>query len=521
MPKPIQATSYTFRNIIEGGFLYVDKTQYLYELVRYPSGTYFVSRPRRFGKSLLLSTLYELFRGNRELFAGLWIDNSDYEWETYPVIRLDFSREPTKSANDLSETINAYLSEVAESYGIDLADGPYYRRFRHLIQKMSLEKQVVILIDEYDKPLIDNLQNLEDARQIRDTLKGFYTVVKAMESHIRLVFITGISKFSKVSIFSELNNLTDLTMNTAFATALGLTEAEIRRYLADRIEAFAQREGISAEAFLANMRSWYNGFCFAPAAENVYNPFSTLLLFYHQRFSNYWFESGTPTFLIDLLRDRNYHIPDLEQLVVKEIDFSTYDIERLDLVPLLFQTGYLTIKDYEQKFAEETIYHLSYPNREVKNAFFAYLLSAFSNIDRTLSRGHLYKLLEALQKRNMDELFLVLRVFFADIPYTLHLDRESYYQSIFFILFRMIGIETEAEVVTNHGRIDAVVEFEDQLFIFEFKLNGNAEAALAQIRQKEYFQKYWLKGKRIFLIGANFDTATRTVSEWLVEEAGG
>lgn len=272
--------------------------------------------------------------------------------------------------------------------------------------------------------------------------------------------------------------------------------------------------GIPREALLQQIREWYNGFCFVENCASVYNSFSTLQLFNKQRFANYWFETGTPTFLINLLRANNYPVAKLEKLVLKEIDFNTYDLENLDIVPLLFQTGYLTIKGYEKEAGEETLYHLSYPNREVENAFITYLLSAFSHLERSLSRSHLYQLIDALQKHDLKQMFLVLRAFFANVPYTLQVDKEAYYQTIFYIVFKMVGIETEAEVVTNDGRIDAIVVVADHIFLFEFKLNGSAAAALAQIKQKQYFQKYWLAGKAITCVGANFNTETRTVDVW-------
>jgi len=364
MPKPLPTSTATFRDIIQGNKLYVDKTEYIYRLVQ-QKGAWFLSRPRRFGKSLFLSTLDEVYRGNRELFRGLWIDHSDYNWEVHPVIRLDFNLYPSTTAAELKSNIKRYLAQVAAQYGIKLEDGPYYAQFGDLIFALSAERQVVVLIDEYDKPLINNLNDLAEAREIRDTLKGFYGVLKSLDSRLRMVFITGISKFSRVGVFSDLNNLLDLTMNYAFATAFGLTEAEIRENLADHMVAFAQREKLTVADLLAKMRHWYNGFCFAPEAENVYNPYSTLLLFYHQRFANYWFESGTPTFLINLLRQRNYDIEQLDQLRLGELAFSTYEIENLAIVPLLFQTGYLTIKGYDRETQQ---YDLTYPNYEVENA---------------------------------------------------------------------------------------------------------------------------------------------------------
>ena len=347
MLKPLPNSISTFRKIIEGEFLYIDKTQSVYQLVHHGAGAYFLSRPRRFGKSLLISTLVEVFRGNRELFHGLWIDSSDYDWKTHPIIRLDFSQEPTKTAETLSNTISIYLSEIAASYGVDLPEGPYYRQFRNLIQVLAKESQVVILIDEYDKPLIDNLENLEEATRIRDTLKAFYAVIKALEQHIRLTFITGISKFSKVSIFSDLNNLNDLTIDGRFGTMLGITEEELTHYFQDRLPLFAEQEQLTVAELRDKIRYWYDGFRFSHVPAAVYNPFSTMLLFEKFSFHNYWFESGTPTFLVKLIKQKEADLPRLRALKIREIAFSTYEIENLAIIPLLYQTGYLTIKDYE------------------------------------------------------------------------------------------------------------------------------------------------------------------------------
>ena len=462
MLKPLPTSTATFRDIIHGGFLYIDKTRHIYDLIHNAKGAYFLSRPRRFGKSLFISTLEELFSGNRALFQGLWIDSSDYDWAVHPVIRLDFSLYPAVTPADLKENIKLYLQDVADKYGVTLKDAPYYAQFGDLIRQLSAQAQVIVLIDEYDKPLIDHLTNVEKAQQMRDILKGFYSVVKSLERHIRLVFITGVSKFSRVSIFSELNNLSDLTMRPSFATAMGLTEGEIRTYFPPYIAAFAAQEGLTDEAFLDKMRRWYNGFCFAANAENVYNPFSTMQLFDAQQFSNYWFESGTPTFLIKLLHQKNYDVQQLENLQLGELAFSTYDIERLAILPLLFQTGYLTIKGYNP---EGRRYELYYPNEEVENAFLTYLLDAFSYQEQALSEANVWRLIDALRLHDLDEFFKVLKVFFANIDYDLHLKNEKYYQTIFYLIFMLMGVKIQAEVKTNEGRIDTVIELADHIYI--------------------------------------------------------
>lgn len=517
MPKPIQPSIYTFRRIINGGFVYIDKTRYLYELVRYAAGIYFLARPRRFGKSLTISTLEEIFLGNKELFRGLFLYDSDYQWESYPVLRIDFSLHQIRNRDELEVRIKRHLFLLAQRYGVTLVEAPFDIQFEDLILKLATNhssQQVVILIDEYDKPIIDNLENLPDAERIRDTLKSFYAVIKAMDQYIRFAFITGISKFSRVGIFSGLNNLTDLTFNPRFATLVGLTEDEIKQELAPYITDLAAAEDMTESALLQNIRQWYDGFCFVHGCENVYNPFSVLNLFYQQRFTNFWFESGSPTFLIKLIKERSYDVRQLEHLELTELGFSTYEIEHLELVPLLFQTGYLTIQGYDPTNQQ---YQLGYPNHEVQNSFLTYLLSAFSTVPKGFNEGHLWGLIEALKAHKLDEFFAVLGVFFANIPYDLHLAQEKYYQTIFYLVFRLLGVYTEAEVKTNDGRIDAVVALKTEIFLFEFKLNDSADEALKQVKDNQYAEKYRGKGKSITLIGANFDSGKRTVTAWKSE----
>lgn len=512
MSKPVQASTYTFRRIIEGGFLYVDKTRYLYELVRFGAGVYFLSRPRRFGKSLMISTLEEIFLGNRALFKDLWIDTSDYDWQPHPVIRIDFSSNSANSAEHLKRWLDYLMAKIAKEHSLTLHGFDYQSNFENLVEQLSQTEQVVLLIDEYDKPLIDNLQNLPEAIKIRGVLKNFYTVVKAMDRHLRFVFITGISKFSKVGVFSAMNNLDDLTMDPRFATALGITEKELRRDFREHMAEFAQQEGTSEEALLQQIQTWYNGYCFVRNCESLYNPFSTLQLFNKRYFSNYWFETGTPTFLIELLKEQQYDVERLDDLRLRELAFSTYEIETLSIVPLLFQTGYLTIKAYEPK---RRLFTLSYPNMEVEDAFLTYLLGAFSERDRSLNEDYLWQLVDALEADELEEFFTILQVFFSNIPYNIHLKPEKYYQTIFYLIFKLIGLRIDAEVHTNVGRIDAVIELPDRIYLFEFKVDHSAEEALQQIHDHDYARKYQLRGKPVTLVGANFDSAQRKVTQFL------
>ncbi len=514
MLKPLPTSIQTFCDLINGGYLYIDKTQYLYELIRYPKGVYFLSRPRRFGKSLLISTLDEIFQGNKELFKGLWLHDSPYQWETHPIIRMDFSRHRIRNEEDLEVRLHRHLSLIARQYNIDLPDAPFDIQFEELILSLSEEKQVVILIDEYDKPIIDNLENLENAQAIQRVLRDFYTVIKSMDQYIRFVFITGISRFTRVGIFSSMNHFEDLTMALDFATALGITEEELRQYLHEHIACFAEQEGISPSALFKKIQTWYNGFQFVENSPRVYNPFSTLHLLKKQRFANYWFETGTPSFLIKLIKKQNFDVTRLEQLELRETAFSTYDLEDLAVIPLLVQTGYLTIKDFDPEVRK---YSLGHPNYEVKDAFSVHLLGAFSSMGYGVSESYLWQLIDTLEAGELEKFFTILDVFFANIDYQLHLKYEKYYQTIFYLIFLLIGLRVEAEVETNKGRIDAVVELKNAIYLFEFKLDGNADEALRQIITRDYYQKYQLKGRPLTLVGVNFDSEKREVSEWRTE----
>lgn len=511
MLRPVQASAYTFRDIIAGGFVYVDKTRVIYELVRYNKGAYFLARPRRFGKSLLVSTLNELFRGQRELFQGLWITGSDYAWQPHPVVHIDFSRYQIGSADELKDAIGRHTRQIGQEYGVGLADGPFDALFSELILRLARERQVVVLIDEYDKPILDNIADLPTARAIRDTLRGFYTTIKSLDAYLRFVFITGVSKFSRVGIFSGMNNLDDLTADARFATLLGLTEEEVQSHFQEHIAVIASAQGSQPDEIMAQLRRWYNGYCFVAGCPNVYNPFSTLQFLAKQRFANYWFETGTPTFLLQLLKAGAYDVPELEELRVRELAFSTYEIESLSILPLLFQTGYLTIKGYEPT---RRVYTLGYPNFEVEEAFIAYLLAEFNAQERSVNDNALWKLITALESHDLEGFFAILSVFFANVPYDIQIRQEKYYQTIFYLILKLMGTAIDVEVRTNRGRMDAVVSLSDHLYIFEFKLDGSAEAALAQIAAEDYAGKFGLDPRPLTFVGVNFDSQSRQVQAW-------
>lgn len=512
----------TFESLREGNFLYVDKTHYLYELVNPASARYFLSRPRRFGKSLTISTLDAIFRGKKELFKGLWIYTSDYNWQQYPVIRIDMSVVNRDNPDSLKVSLKILLGKIAQHHDVLIlndASVPLEDSFSFLIQALrkKYQQRVVILIDEYDKPILDRLDDVERAHGNREVLRSFYGVMKGLDEYIRFIFLTGVTKFSKVSVFSGLNNLYDLTMDPAYSTMLGYTQQELETCFTEHIDAFAEREKIPKAQLLEEIRQWYNGFRFSKRDETVYNPFSTLLLFQGKDFRDYWFETATPDFLINLIKKQEYNIFQAEQEPVSEDTFSTFQAEQLDILALLVQTGYFTIKNYDTIARE---YRLGYPNKEVEIAFTKDVLRVFMEQDKQHVSTELIQLRKNLEKENLKTFFEQLRVFIADIPYTIRKarDEEQEYQLILYAILRCIGIRVSVEITTNRGRIDAVIELTDKIYVCEFKLNGTQEDALAQIKNKGYYEKYQKKGKTIICVGVAIDREKRNMGEYVAEK---
>ncbi len=511
--KDLPIGTQTFSDIIQGNFVYVDKTKYLSELLHPEKATYFLSRPRRFGKSLTISTLEAIFLGKRDLFKELYIDSTGYDWKIHPVIRIDMSKAGKSCGDELIEFLIEQIRVIANQYKVPFSDDIRFSIcFERLIRELSKQGKVVILIDEYDKPIIEYLTEPEKAAINREILKEFYTIIKASDEFLRFVFMTGVSKFSKVGVFSGLNNLQDLTMDTKYATMLGYTQEELETNFGAHIEALAKAEQISIPETLEKIRKWYNGYRFSETGTKVYNPFSTLLLFAQQRFTAHWFETGTPTFLVELIQKTNLSIEQTEEQALPESGFSTYEIENLDPLALLFQTGYLTIAEYNR---EDQRFKLGFPNHEVESSFLDHVLARFTEKRLSESQGLLYQLETSLKKSDLEVFFSILKSFFANVPYDIQLSNEKYYQSIFYMIFTLLGLHIQAEVKTNKGRIDAVIETKDKVYLFEFKLKGTAEEALQQIQTKEYAQKYKNSDKPIWGIGVEFDSKDRNIGRWV------
>lgn len=547
MKKNISTSTYSFEKLREGDFIYVDKTKYIYKMIKLSTAQIFCSRPRRFGKSLMVSTLEALFLGKKELFNGLYIcDGKDdegnsinYSWEKYPVIHLNFAGLDASSEERLEAGLKDMVSDVAEEYDISLQDNFASLMFKNLILKLAKKygKGVVLLLDEYDKPLTDNIGNIE-SNKIRDELEGFFSVIKAQESNLRFTFITGITKFSQVSIFSKLNNLTDISLSEDASEMFGYTDEELDYYFKDYIEE-AVDSGVIAEdgrtlskqEFLSEIKKWYDGFRFYPTAKSVYNPVSIGDFFNsHCDFSYYWYSTGTPSWLEFLAKKCPMTIDEMINAPIPKSVFAEFDISgfsdgrygKVDCMKLLFQTGYLTLaEDKDFLHGADNPFHLRFPNKEVEEAYLHLLLNSWFPDKRDYIR---VGILRAVENGDTDLLKQNLEGFYASIPYEMFPDddKEKTYQLMMYILFRVIGEDTRVEEHTNSGRIDVVLDGKKYVFVMELKLDKSAEEAIDQIDDKDYVRKYIIpakaSGKEIYKIGVNFSSEKKNIDGWVVSK---
>jgi hypothetical protein len=491
----------TFSTMITENYVYVDKTEHIYRLFSGGSRLYFFARPRRFGKSLLISTLKELFSGNRELFKGLWIYSSDYQWNTYPVIHLDFANIGHETADDLKKSLSQRLREIAADYNITAGDFPTINdQITSLIKQLAQINKVVILIDEYDKPILDHISDLERAHSLKKTIAGMYDTIKSMDAYIRAIFVTGVTKLARTSIFSGMNNLNDISFDPQSAQLVGYTQDELIHYFGANIDIVAKNEGRSVDEVLADMKLWYNGYRFSKLPIKVYNPFSTMYYLSKQELANYWFQSGTPTFLIHLIKQQYVSLEEIPTAAIRSNHLETFHLEDIPLVPLLFQTGYLTIDDYNP----QNRITLKYPNYEVEESFTKLIVLSLTDTTQTTVETTTYQIITSLKKHNFDAFCISLKSLFSRIPYSIRIDRESYYHSLFQFLMNLLILETHSEVLTHDGRVDTVIRTDDCIYIFELKVNKPAQEALAQILHKKYYESYLIYNKPIMLIGLSF-----------------
>ena len=572
VPRKLPVGIQSFEKLRRTGCLYVDKTAFVWSLTQF-SNPFFLSRPRRFGKSLFLSTLAAYFLGQKELFTGLYLEKAEEEqavqenraaWEAYPVLYLDFNIGNYTDPKALDERLHVLLESEESSYGIETGEKeqPFFAsRFEKLLKTAYKQtgKQVVILVDEYDKPLLQTMGvNEELNEQYRNMLKAFYSVIKTCDQYIRFAFLTGVTKFSKISIFSDLNNLRDISMEKQYAGICGITQEELEATFQPEIQALADEQELDYQQVLANLKQWYDGYLFHPAGKGMYNPYSVLSALVKKEIKSYWFSTGTPTFLVNYLKEAHYYIPDLDGNVeLNESGLETYRAVAENALPILFQSGYLTIKEY---INDVRLYRLGFPNDEVRYGFLENLLPAYSAIPFTQGGVWVARFVQDIREGKVDSFMERMQSLIAGIPYDNFTEenlklREQNYQAAVYLIFALMGqfVQTEVHCYSSAatdgggstqqrcfgkaetrsqnytrmysfddgtGRADCIVLTTDSVYIFEFKLTGNssAEDALNQIKEKRYAEKYLVDGKTIVLIGAGFEEATRTIKDWKVEQ---
>ena len=479
-----------FEKLRREGYFYVDKTALMYRLVTTGS-YYFLSRPRRFGKSLLISTLEAYFQGKKELFDGLAVASLEKEWKRYPILHLDLNIGKYDCPDSLDGMLNRSLDEWENIYGKDKAEVSLALRFAGVVKRAAAAtgERVVILVDEYDKPLLQAIGNPELQQAFKSTLKPFYGVLKSMDGYIRFALLTGVTKFGKVSVF------------------------ELLRDFDEDIRALALNNGQTYEQACAQLKEDYDGYHFCPDSPGIYNPFSLLNTFAKGRYGSYWFETGTPTYLVELLKKSDY---DLEQMSREETDSETLDsiFTGDNPIPVIYQSGYLTIKKYDRRFG---LYTLGFPNREVEEGFLRFLMPYYAKSDMTKSGFEIKRFVDDVEKGDIDGFMERLQSFLSDCPYEIARDIELHYQNVLFIVFRLAGLYTRVEYRTSRGRIDMVVQTADYVYVMEFKLDGSAEQALQQIEEKQYALPFAKDSRKVFRIGVNFSSETRNIDRWIVK----
>ena len=507
----------TFEEIRKENYLYVDKTAMVYQLANVGK-PYFLSRPRRFGKSLLISTFEAYFQGRKDLFEGLAIANLETEWERYPVLHLDLNAKKYETSDDLTAMLNQYLEKWEQKYGNEKRNRSSEERFAYIIEQAYIQtgKQVVVLIDEYDKPLLQAILDEPLLEEYRRTLKAFYGVLKSADRYLRFVFLTGVTKFAQVSVFSDLNQLNDISMDYAYNSLCGITKEELSSNFVPEIKNLGEFLGLTFEEIVDRLEKQYDGYHFCEdTTVGLFNPFSVLNAFSKLELGSYWFQTGTPTFLVELLQKSEYDLRTLlNGIEAPTSSFAEYRMDANNPVPLIYQSGYLTIKDYDRRFNN---YLLDFPNDEVRYGFINFLVPFYTPMKNNDQGFYIGKFIDELEKGDYESFLTRLEAFFADIPYELNDQTERHYQVIFYLVFKLMGQFTEAEVRSTRGRADAMVKTPKYVYVFEFKLNGTAEEAMKQIDEKGYLIPYQKDHREIIKIGVEFSAETRNINRWLVE----
>lgn len=508
----------TFEKIRDGGYIYVDKTDFVYQLAS-EGCFYFLSRPRRFGKSLLISTFDAYFSGKKELFKGLAIEKLEKDWTPCPVLHIDLNGGLYTSVENFRNTLALHLNHWEEKYGTGKDEKDPGERFAGIIERACNQtgQKVAILVDEYDKPLLQNINNETLQDDIRREMKAFFSQIKSKDQYIRFALFTGVTKFSKVSIFSDLNNLTDISLDKRYERICGISKQELTGVFEQGIREMAEANNLDYDTMLGKLQEKYDGYHFSKAMTDMFNPFSLLNALRGQELGDYWFESGTPTFLIKLIQDNSISLESLDNMRMNETDLGKMDNMLTNPKPVLYQSGYLTLKAYDR---EENIYTLGFPNKEVTYGFFNFLLPYYTSVRESDVSDTIYNLRQAILSADIDTFMLIMKSFFAGYDYSVigKQSLEAHYQNVIYAVCKLIGLRVKAEYHTSNGRIDMLLETSDSIFIFEFKLNVGTKKALKQIAVKDYAAQFATDCRKIYKIGVNFSSRIRGIKDWKVTE---
>lgn len=504
-----------FEKLRKDEYFYIDKTALIYQLLNTGS-YYFLSRPRRFGKSLLVSTLEAYFEGKRTLFKGLAMEKLEKDWVKRPVLHIDLNTQKYDTPESLEHILHAILTEWEKIYGAEPSEIGLSLRFQGIIRR-AYEKtghRVAILVDEYDKPMLQAIGNEQLQKSFRDILQAFYGALKSMDGCIKFALLTGVTKFGKVSVFSALNNLKDVSIDERYVELCGITEKEIHLYLEDELHELAYKQKMTYKEVCRELKVCYDGYHFVEDSAGIYNPFSLLNTFDKLKFGNYWFETGTPTYLVELLKIRHYDLRRMTHTHTDADTLNSIDSSSTDPLPVIYQSGYLTIKGYDREFG---IYRLGFPNREVEEGFMKFLLPFYADTNKVDAPFQIQKFVHEVRNGDYDAFFRRLQSFFADTPYELVRELELHYQNVLFIVFKLIGFYVKAEYHTSYGRIDLILQTDRFVYVMEFKLEGTAEEALRQIDEKNYALPFAADPRKLFKIGVNFSNETRNIERWVAE----
>ena len=506
----------TFSEIINKKMLYIDKTAYIYNIAA--SGKYFfLGRPRRFGKSLLVSTMQSYFEGKKQLFRGLAIEKLESEWTEYPVLHFDMSGGKHMDAEQFEQYLGYRLEEEEKKWGITKPVNGANNRLIELINTAydKTGKQVVVLVDEYDAPMLDVVHETDCLDKLRNTMRNFYSPLKYCDPKLRFVFLTGITKFSQMSIFSELNNIKNISMDNEYAAICGITEEEMLTQMSDDIDALAQAQGIGREEAISKLKDNYDGYHFSAKSPDMFNPYSLLNCFADNEFNDYWFSSGTPTYLLNMMR--KYEVMPTDVITRVEADASEFDApteNMTTIMPLLYQSGYITIKDYNRAY---NYYTLDVPNKEVKVGLTKALIPSYVTRNTLATTNTARRIAQALDKRDMDGALRLLQTFLGTIPYCENTNYEGHYQQLLFVVFSLLtDFLVDVEVHTPNGRVDIVLLTRTDLYLIELKLNKTAQEAMRQIDLKDFRQRFALCGKPVTKVGINFDAEKKTIGNWVI-----